>query len=194
MSERHDMITCVNLREPFGDRFRVLLEEPAASYADPWCHTMPCRFGQIYPHGGDLLDFASNGRGSVAKRVAALPFTTVTQDGADGVNITFAFEHFDEVAAIVKPRRRRRLSDTQRAAACERLRKYRPTLGQSVKNLARQRSNSTLERTQTARADSGHQVPIAEPKRPSNVRLLPTNACGFSSMPQRRSKTMESST
>jgi len=62
----------------------------------------------------------------------------VAQDGDDGANVVFPLEHFQEVAKITKPRRRRRLSERQRAAAPERLRQYQPAKGQSVKDLARQ--------------------------------------------------------
>lgn len=53
--------------------------------------------------------------------MAELPFATVTQDGDDGMNIVFAACHFEEVAQIVKPKRRRRLSEEQRAKAVRNL-------------------------------------------------------------------------
>ena len=49
----------------------------------------------------------------------------IVQDGDDGVNATFPLEAFDEVAEIMKPRKRRRMTDEQRQAATERLRRYR---------------------------------------------------------------------
>ena len=42
----------------------------------------------------------------------------------DGANVLFDVEHFDEVAEITKPRKRRRLKEQQRQAAVERLRQY----------------------------------------------------------------------
>jgi hypothetical protein len=47
------------------------------------------------------------------------------QDGDDGVNVVFHVDHFDEVAAIMKPRRRRRLTPSQRAKRVERLSAFR---------------------------------------------------------------------
>jgi len=140
------MTECVNLRVTFGDRFQVRLEPPARSWNDPWYHIIPCRFGHIYPHGAGRLGFASDCRGAIAKRVAALPFATVTQDASDGMNITFPAEHFDEVARIVRPKRRRRLCDAQRAASIERLRKYRLTSGKTSASAARHDAKSTLKR------------------------------------------------
>ena len=48
----------------------------------------------------------------------------MVQDGDDGVNARFHVNHIDEVAKIMKPRRRRRLSDEQRRAAAVRLAEY----------------------------------------------------------------------
>jgi hypothetical protein len=85
----------------------------------------------------------------VAKRLKALPYCRVVQDGDDGANVVFPVDRFEEVAAIMRPRRRRRLPERQRVAVAERLRKYQPAKGQSVKDLARQRSEtariSTIE-------------------------------------------------
>ena len=85
----------------------------------PWYHVIPCQYGHIYVHGDDELGFASDKPGGVAKRVANLPFTRVTQSGDDGMNIVFDVAHFDEVAAIVKPRRKRILSDEHREKLVE---------------------------------------------------------------------------
>jgi len=52
--------------------------------------------------------------GPVAMRLRSLPFAEVAQDGADGVNVVFPVDRFDEVAAIMKPRRRRVLSPEAR--------------------------------------------------------------------------------
>ncbi|MHB8971525.1 MAG: hypothetical protein ACYC3X_04520 [Pirellulaceae bacterium] len=70
-----------------------------------------------------------------------MPFTTVTQDGDDGMNIVFPVEHFKTVAAIVKPRRRRRLSPEHKAKLLERGRTQWFAAGSNL-------DNSTLERTQ----------------------------------------------
>jgi hypothetical protein len=86
---------------------------------DPWLLVIPCQFGHIYPHSATHLGFASNGCGQVAKTVAALPGATITQDGSDGMNITFPVELFDQVAALVKPRRKRQLTPEQRAKLIE---------------------------------------------------------------------------
>ena len=105
----------INLQEQFGDRYKVVHEESYCAergeraYAkDPWLMILLCEHGHFYPHGGKQLGFATNKAGSIGKQVIALDFVRVVQDGSDGVNVVFPVTRFGEVAAIVKPRRRRR--------------------------------------------------------------------------------------
>ena len=112
---------CINLRERFGDRFKVAYEEsyyaqygPNARIEDPCLMIIPCPTGHICPGGVGRLMACTDSAGSIAKRLKALDFTTVVQDGSDGVNVMFPVEEFAEVATVMKPRRRRRLSEQQR--------------------------------------------------------------------------------
>ncbi len=126
---------CVNLKTRFGDRFKVRYEESYqaergenAWKQDPWLLVIPCtRKGwHIYSHGGDLLGVATVGsRGEITKRLLALDCVTITQDGDDGVNVIFPVDRFEDVAEIVKPRRRRRgMTPEERQVAADRLRDY----------------------------------------------------------------------
>ena len=51
----------------------------------------------------------------------------VVQDGTDGINAIFHAENFSAVAALLKPRKRRKLSNEQIAERSRRLRKYQFT-------------------------------------------------------------------
>lgn len=144
---------CINLRERFGKRFKVEFEE--SYYAErpefraaeaPWLMIVPCRFGHVFPWGTDRLAASTNRRGLVAQRLARLPFVTVVQDADDGITVTFTVQHFDEVARIMRAKRRRQLSESQRQAAAERLKAYQFP--------ARQCSGAGLERMATAQCDS----------------------------------------
>ena len=111
------MTNCIDLQERFGDRYRVAYDEsheadrgPNARTHDPWLLTLPCRFGHIYPHGGKLLGASTDHRGPIANRLAALSCVHVVQDGDDGINVAFNVAAFDQVAAVMKPKRRRRLT------------------------------------------------------------------------------------
>src|SRR5262249_34671141 len=122
------LATCINLTELFGDRYR-LGHDPAAQTrgerADPWAMTLPWQCGTIYPHGGDLLAVEANYRPGIAKQVAALDGVRCVQDGDQEKTFVFPLDLFDSVAAIVKPRKRRRchLSPEQRQRLSEHGRK-----------------------------------------------------------------------
>jgi hypothetical protein len=66
--------------------------------------------------GGSRLAVSVDGHPLVARKVAALPCVTVTQDGDDGLTAVFELADFDAVAALVHPRRKRVLSEANRAA------------------------------------------------------------------------------
>ena len=125
------MSNYIDLKERFGSRYRVTYEPSYAAERgergrrhDSWLQTIPCQHGHIYPHGGELLGASTNHRGRVANRLAALPCVRIVQDGDDGVNVVFDVAEFETIAAVMKPRHRRRLSPEQVAARTERLQKY----------------------------------------------------------------------
>ncbi len=118
------MKTCIELTTQFGNRYRVSNEASHRAkrgerrrMQDPWLLTILCQHGHIYPHGGELLGASTNNRGPIAKRLSALPCVGVVQDGSDGINAVFHVNDFDTVAAVMKPKRRRKLS----AEYCQRL-------------------------------------------------------------------------
>ena len=100
---------------------------------------------------GDLLAVSTNKRGPVSGKIRRLPFVSVQQDGDDGINATFPVDRFDEVARIMKPRRRRRLSPEQRETHTRRLAKFRF-------QAASQAPENDLQRTQAGPLDSEHQI------------------------------------
>ena len=142
---------CVNLKQEFGDRYKVEYEESyytertRRTVEDPWLMIIPCQHGHICPWGDSLLAACTNFAGRIAKRVRELSFVTVAQDGDDGINATFDVKHFDEVAEIMKPRRRRRLSETQKQECVDRLQKYWPAKGEAAHRAAAQHAGTAQE-------------------------------------------------
>jgi hypothetical protein len=125
-------VTPIDLKARFGKRYRITLDPAhAAEYGegsrkdDPWLITIHCRYGHIYPYGGELLGASTERRGPVARRLADLSCVRVVQDGDDGVNVVFHVDDFNTVARNLKPRRRRQLTPEQIAERTDRLRKYR---------------------------------------------------------------------
>jgi len=71
------MPTCINLKELLGRRYRVTYEEsyradhgPGARTADPWLMIVPCRYGHIFPHGGQLAGCLRRWAPQCGQRVA----------------------------------------------------------------------------------------------------------------------------
>lgn len=119
-----DRSLCPDLKALSAGQYRVLREETYAAEhgnraraADPWLLTIPCRHGHIFPFGAGMLAASTNRRGGIAGQLAALPGCRVHQDGDDGLTVVFPAAMFKAVAAIIKPRRRRRWSEAQRAKA-----------------------------------------------------------------------------
>ena len=116
------MLACINLKERFGRRYRVTYEESyradrgdSARAADPWLMIVPCRYGHIFPHGGNMLAASVDGHPNVAGVLRRLPCCRVHQDGDFGeVTIVFDVGDFAKVARIIRPRRRRQVSAVER--------------------------------------------------------------------------------
>ena len=125
------MNTCINLREQFGQQWRIEYEESRpvkgeGSQSDNmWLQMIPCQHGHICPWGLDLLAACPNSRGTIAKRLKTLPFVAVVQDGDDGINATFHVDRIEEVAQIMRPKRKRPPRTEAQRQATERLGKYR---------------------------------------------------------------------
>lgn len=120
---RRSKAKCINLRERFGDQYRIThdecyaLERPELRAEEEiWLQQIPCDKGHICPWGGDLLAACTNTRGPTAAKLMKLPFVDRdrSQDGDDGVNAVFPVQYFDIVAEIMRPKRRRRLSPEAR--------------------------------------------------------------------------------
>ena len=122
--------TCINLTERFGARYRIAFD-PAydpkhrpRDKLDPWYMVIPCQRGEIYIYGGETLVVEVEGRPIIRKRLNALACTTPHQQGDNFGAFRFQVDHFDAVAEIVLPRKRRQLSEDQRRKSAERLREY----------------------------------------------------------------------
>jgi hypothetical protein len=116
---------CVNLREMFGECFKITYDEsfdPRGKHKhnlDPWAMQLPCegKGVTIYPHGGTRLAVEINYRLPLARKVAALEGVELYQDGDWEKTFLFDIALFEQVAALVKPRRRKHLTEEQRQQA-----------------------------------------------------------------------------
>jgi hypothetical protein len=118
-------MTCIDLKERFGKRFRVIREPGHGLTRDPWLWQLQCRRGHIAPWGGTRLVACIDGHRLLAKRLASLPGVQLVADGDDGANVVFDVADFATVAKLLKPRRRRVLTPEQRQQASDRLAAFR---------------------------------------------------------------------
>ena len=147
--------TCINLKKRFSDLWRVEYEANLCERArieDPWGMIIPCRHGHICPWGGGRLAACTAKRGMVATRLANLLFTDLEQDGQDGVNVSFPADLIDQVAEIMRPKRKRPpQTEAQQRAAVENLAR-----GKAYQFTAKNRPKSTLESHGAALVVSEH--------------------------------------
>lgn len=115
--------SCIDLRPwAIARRYRWRWEEGYQVGDDaPWFVEIPCRYGLIYPKGGDIL-LAYCNRG-IKRHVAKLDGLEHHQSDDDAEVFRFPVDLLDKVAAILKPRRRRTL-DPDKARAIGRATAY----------------------------------------------------------------------
>jgi len=122
--------TCIDLWRTFGRDYRVGTDpacDPASiniDKLDPWCFIMTGKAGTIWSYGGDLLAVDIDYHNSIAKKVRAVSGVSVLIDGDREKTFLFPLRLFQEVAVLVQPRRRRKLSPERRKAAAARLVPY----------------------------------------------------------------------
>lgn len=122
----------VNLMEQFGRQYQISFD-PAYNpknrprgKLDPCYMQIPCQRGTIYPWSEDRLAVDVDYRPITAKKLASLDDDVVlVQKGDHEKTFTFPLSLFDDVATIVKPRRRRQVSHENREKSRERMIAYR---------------------------------------------------------------------
>jgi hypothetical protein len=108
---------CLDIEGRYGRRYRVIpadeteyRETPVAER--PWCVELRCRRGGVYPHGGSRLAAYSRA-GRIGTRLRALRFV-LSARGDDETVIVFEADDLPEVMAILRPYRRRQVSEAER--------------------------------------------------------------------------------
>ncbi|MGD0945875.1 MAG: hypothetical protein ABSA52_00475 [Candidatus Binatia bacterium] len=144
-------MSCVNLQERFGRQYRVTWEADGVTKRfwarEDWSWLMDIRGrrGVIYPFGGEMLAAVESGA-RIGAKLRALPCVRSTRGDTETV-VTFHVDDAPAVFELLKPYRRRQVSETQR----ERLR--------AIGFQRRAHSESdfpALESTQTVGNSPGH--------------------------------------
>jgi hypothetical protein len=121
------MIEPINLMQQFSQRYRIAFDpvyDPAhrpKDSLDPWMMEIPCERGTIYPHGESDLAVMVDYRPITAKKLAEIPGVILAQDGDQEKTFVFPVGLFDAVAELVKPRRKRHMTEANKEAARQRM-------------------------------------------------------------------------
>lgn len=105
-------------RERFGRRYRIAWEAKGATKGQwpreewPWLMELRCHRGKVYPYGGELLQ-AYTDRWGIGRMLRALP-CVLDARGDDETVIRFHVDHIEQVLAVLKPYRRRQVSEAEK--------------------------------------------------------------------------------
>jgi len=144
-------MTCINLLDLLGDNYRITFDSAYSARGvprnklDPWMMQIPGqgRGVTIYPYGADMLAVEVDRRPSIVAKLKAIEGLKLHQDGDIEKTFLFDVALFEQVAEVVKPRRKRQVSDQRRQELVSYGRRY---------GFGAQKS--TLERAQTPSGDS----------------------------------------
>ena len=120
----------IDLWRTFGDEFKITVDPSCTNGMlrtdlDPWYFQIPCKYGTIWPWGRRQIAIDIDYHDQIANKVRAIPGVWAAHDGDREKTLVFDVSLFRQIANIVLPRKRRRLSADQRAACIEKLATYR---------------------------------------------------------------------
>jgi hypothetical protein len=113
----------INLKKVFTS-YRINYDPAALSRAErhsPWSYQIPCVNGTIWPYSDQLLAVDVDGHPHVARKLEQLDLDMLV-NGEHEKTFLFPLEQAEQVLEIVKPRRRRRLSNEYKMQLTDRLR------------------------------------------------------------------------
>ena len=123
---------CINVRKRFGKRYRIAFDPCYSSFnvpkdkLDPWYMVIPCKYGGLFAWSDTRLVADVTGHPRIASKLLKFDCVEVEHRG-DPENLTVHFDvkDFDQVAAVMKPKKRKRLSEERRRKLAEAGAKYR---------------------------------------------------------------------
>lgn len=111
---------CIDLLTMFGAKYKIGWDEcydhkgRPKENLDPWYMTIPCERGIITPYGDTRLSLLVDSRPITANRLVESGICQLVQDGDHEKTFLFDVSDFDQIAAIVNPRKRRQVSEEER--------------------------------------------------------------------------------
>lgn len=114
--------TCVNLFARFGSTYVIDHGNTEGKWTEsPWVMSIPCscQSATIFPYGKNLLAVEVERRPEIVRRLKRLEGVRFYPSGQGSAVLVFDLALFEEVSEIVKPRKRRHVSDEEGARIAE---------------------------------------------------------------------------
>ena len=150
---------CVDLRRTFVGRYRFERDEAytaerpeSRSVEASWLTRISCRHGWIFPWGDHQLAAHSTAGAVKRRELERLPCVETVQGGGDCPEVVVVFDvaDIDQVAAVMRPYKRRQYSATNKTARAAQLAEVRP-----VSKRAKSTVRRGLLRGQEQRTEAG---------------------------------------
>jgi hypothetical protein len=113
-------MTPIDLQAIAGDRYRLTLDESASlPSTDPtaetkmWCRRIPCKHGHIGVYSDQEFFTYCSGR-RLFTALLEIPSTRARQRGDTELTVSFGPGHLEQVATLLRARRKRQVSETER--------------------------------------------------------------------------------
>ena len=128
----------MNLKEMYGKRYRISMDESYAAEKDPearkeiWrYYEIRGKYGMVFPYGWNkpAVTFTSN---KVSNKTSKDRNWQILQNGEDEQTYLVPKEDLEYVIESINPRKKRQISETERLASIERLKKWAIKPGSNI--------------------------------------------------------------
>lgn len=113
-----------NLRESYGKLYRVGLDPCATSWKDINLHVIEGRVGCVYVHGEDYAGVEIETRRWKARQLMEEAGFSPHLQADDVYTYLIPWSDLDKVIHLIRPRKRRQLSEEEKKQRVERLREF----------------------------------------------------------------------
>jgi len=112
----------IDLKKQYGTKYKIQLDESADILNQEkserlWYYRIPCKYGHIGVWGKKTLSYYCDRPRFITKLINLVEINgwKIVQRGESEIQFTFAMTHFYEVADIVKPKKKRQMTEAHLA-------------------------------------------------------------------------------
>lgn len=118
---------CPDLKALYGDVYRIFYDPAAVTIAarrDPWMYMLRGKYGAIYPYSDSLLAVECDYHDVIAGKLTRLGLA-IYHDGDGEKTFLFPLSKLSEVDKIILLKRKRKITDEQKAIGAAALAAWR---------------------------------------------------------------------